>query len=88
MQKKFLGGGKFYFLKKKRSFFGRFFCFLQPAFGHGRLGHPQSLEYYEMVIKQEPFFKTFISRNTIFAGGGTEAPTNIFIFVIFILILT
>ena len=21
------------------------FCFLRQAFGHGRLGHPQSLEY-------------------------------------------
>ena len=28
--------------------FGRFFFLLQPAFGHGRLGHPQSLEYSTM----------------------------------------
>ena len=26
--------------------FRTFFCILQPAFGHGRLGHPQSLEYF------------------------------------------
>ena len=25
--------------------FKRFFDFLRQAFGHGRLGHPQSLEY-------------------------------------------
>ena len=25
--------------------FERFCYFLRPAFGHGRLGHPQSLEY-------------------------------------------
>ena len=37
----------FYFLKKKRWFFGRLFSFLRPAFGHGRLCHPQSLEYLE-----------------------------------------
>ena len=46
MQKKIFFLGKFYFFKKKRWFFGRYFCFLRPAFGHGRLGHPQSLEYY------------------------------------------
>ena len=26
--------------------FGRLFCFFWPAFGHGRLGHPKSLEYF------------------------------------------
>ena len=31
-------------------FFQPFFCFLQPAFGHGRLGHPQSLEYYKKKL--------------------------------------
>ena len=30
---------------KKKQIFVRFFCFLRPALGHGRLGHPQSLEY-------------------------------------------
>ena len=40
MQKKIWG--KFYFLK----IFWPFFCFLRPASGHGRLGHPQSLEYF------------------------------------------
>ena len=45
MQKKIFLGGKFHFFKKKRWFFGRFFCFLRPAFGQCRLGHPQSLEY-------------------------------------------
>ena len=43
--KKIFWGGNFYFLKKKSWFFCSFFCFLRPAFGHGRLGHPQSLEY-------------------------------------------
>ena len=28
-----------------------FFCFLWPAFGHGRLGHPQSLEYLLLLFK-------------------------------------
>ena len=28
--------------------FERFFNFLGPAFGYGRLGHPQSLEYYSL----------------------------------------
>ena len=46
MQKKISFWGKFYFFKKKTVLFWRFFCFLRPAFGHGRLGHPQSLEYY------------------------------------------
>ena len=32
--------------KQKKVFFRPFFCFLSPAFGHGRLGHPQSLEYF------------------------------------------
>ena len=32
-------------------FFGRFFCILRPAFGHGRLGHPQSLEYWVFDTK-------------------------------------
>ena len=27
-----------------------FFSFVRPAFGHGRLGHPQSLEYYEFIF--------------------------------------
>ena len=42
MQKQILGN--FFFYEKKQIFE----CFsdsLWPAFGHGRLGHPQSLEY-------------------------------------------
>ena len=36
--------------------FERFFYFLQPAFGHGRLGHPQSLEYlFNFYIFQTVF---------------------------------
>ena len=47
MQQKKLGGGKFYFFtKKNKQIFRPFSCFLRPAFGHGRLGHPQSLEYF------------------------------------------
>ena len=41
MQKKMLGN--FIFTEKK-------LIFLQAAFGHGRLGHPQSLEYYITVL--------------------------------------
>ena len=29
--------------------FERFFDFLRPAFGHGRLGHPESLEYLNTI---------------------------------------
>ena len=32
--------------KKFRSFSSVFFYFLQPGFGHSRLGHQQSLEYF------------------------------------------
>ena len=46
MQQQKNWGVNFIFLRKKADFFGRFFCFLRPAFGHGRLGHPQSLEYF------------------------------------------
>ena len=49
MQKKCFFGN-FCFFYEKKLIFGRFLCFLQPAFGHGRLGHPQSLEY------SSPFF--------------------------------
>ena len=35
--------------------FRTFFCFLRPAFGHGCLGHPQSLEYF--LIEMISFFK-------------------------------
>ena len=31
-------------MQKKK--FERFYDFLRPVFGHGRLGHPQFLEYY------------------------------------------
>ena len=34
-----------FFFYKKKLILGRFSNFLWPAFGHGRLGHPQSLEY-------------------------------------------
>ena len=39
----------FIFLRRKKLVFERFVDFLRPAFGHGRLGHPQSLEYYEYL---------------------------------------
>ena len=43
MQKKILGNFDFF---TKKSWFSTFFFFLlRPAFGHGRLGHSQSLEY-------------------------------------------
>ena len=32
--------------------FGLFLSLFSPAFGHGRLGHPQSLEYLYTYIKQ------------------------------------
>ena len=34
--------------------FRTFFCFLRLAFGHGRLGHPQSLEYFFCCLKMSP----------------------------------
>ena len=55
MQKK-NWGGKFYFFTKKNWFFGRFFCFSRPAFGHGHLGHPQSLEYTFFFTLKYIFF--------------------------------
>ena len=48
MPKKNIFLGEILFFMKKRWFFGRFFCFLRPEFGHGRLGHPQSLEYLRL----------------------------------------
>ena len=45
MQKKKKFEEHFIFLRKKGDF-STVFCFLRPAFGHGRLGHPQSLEYW------------------------------------------
>ena len=47
-KKEIFFGGKFLFFTKKM-IFQPFFCFLQPAFGHGRLGHPQSLEYFNYI---------------------------------------
>ena len=41
----FFGGCFYFFYEKKKQIFERFFDFLRPAFGHGHLGHPQSLEY-------------------------------------------
>ena len=39
--------GSFNFFKEKKTDFRAFFFyFLRPAFSHGRLGHPQSLEYF------------------------------------------
>merc|ERR1739838_1199818 len=43
MQKKILFLGNYFPPQKKRSFSRDFSR--RPAFGHGRLGHPQSLEY-------------------------------------------
>ena len=48
MQNKNLGN--FLFNKKKVDFRAFFFDFLGPAFGHGRLGHPQSLEYIVYLL--------------------------------------
>ena len=49
--------GNFYFFTKKSWFFGGFLDFLRPAFGHGRLGHPQSLEYYNIYQIYHKFLK-------------------------------
>ena len=46
-KKKYFLGANFIFFRKKGDF-SDVFCFLRPAFGHGRLGHPQSLEYVQM----------------------------------------
>ena len=39
----------FYFLRKKL-IFGPFFSFLRPVFDHGRLGHPQSPEFFSFFF--------------------------------------
>ena len=49
MQKKYFFLGNFYFLRKK-TVFRAIFDFLRPAFGHGRVGHPQSLEYFLALL--------------------------------------
>ena len=41
----------FWHNKEKKTDFQAFFHFLRPAFGHGRLGQPQSLEYYDQNPK-------------------------------------
>ena len=64
--------GKFYFFKKKRWFFGRFFCYLRPAFGHGRLGHPQSLEYFTQFSQLRGWEMVFIGRK----GGSGPSQTT------------
>ena len=55
MQKKIFFLGNFYFFTKKKLFLSDFFDFLRPAFGHGRLGYPQSLEYFSFEILLHKF---------------------------------
>ena len=40
-----------------------FFCFLRAAFGYGRLGHPQSLEYSSPFFAFEPLQGNSCVRN-------------------------
>ena len=56
---------------EKKADFRAFFCFLWPVFGHGRLGHPQSLEYLKLLFHQEAevldefcFFALFEKENS------------------------
>ena len=49
MQKKYFLKVLLIFFMKKADFW-LFFFFSWPAFGHGRLGHPQSLEYYVKTV--------------------------------------
>ena len=44
----------FIFYEKKQIFRGLFY-FLRPAFGHGRVAHPQSLEYLKWVTMNQIF---------------------------------
>ena len=45
IQKKYFSYLIFIFLQRKKLIFGHFFYFLRPAFGHGSLDQPWSLEY-------------------------------------------
>ena len=84
-KKKYFFGGKFYFFKKKKLFFGRFFYFLRPAFSHGHLGHPQSLEYFFLFGKKNIFlgkkliFERFYGQRSVTAAWATRSPWSIFL---------
>ena len=41
---------KFKFFYEKKLIFGHFFFFSRPEFGQGRLGHSQSLEYFNLIL--------------------------------------
>ena len=49
--------------------FWTFFCFLRPAFGHGRLGHPQSLEYLVELFSLELIQNQILNFDLFFWGG-------------------
>jgi len=69
--------GNFYFFTGKKLIFERFFDFLRSAFGHGRLGHLQSLEYYN---NSDPILN--ISNDMSESGGDRVASScciNVFI---------
>ena len=56
--------------------FRGFFSFLRPVFGQGRLGHPQSLEYFVLVyieghISQHIYIAN-ISKTKCFVGQGSR----------------
>ena len=52
--------GPIFFPPKKKVIFERFFYFLRPAFGHGRLGHPQSLEYSLIVYMYNQIYMSSV----------------------------
>ena len=56
MQKQIFYLGNFFFNEKKL-ISERFFDLLRPAFGHGLLGHPQSLEYLYYFKNTENYDK-------------------------------
>ena len=68
---------RIFFLQKKKLIFERFFDFSRPAFGHGRLGHPQSLEYcvsssYAKILGETNFHTREILRSGSKAEDGKE----------------
>ena len=78
----------------KKLIFDRFFAFLRPAFGHGCLGHPQSLEYYDTcwfakIRKFQKIWALFlcvISARPAFGRGAWTNPQSLEYFSMIIII--
>ena len=64
----------FFFLRKKVDFFFFLLDFLRPAFGHGRLGHPQSLEYCYFIFLHIPSPGPTVVRKCYHRGLPWNSP--------------